>query len=138
MSKKMNYESKWGDVNVELSMSQYTDNGNIYLELVNTEGEYPEPYGNITVNLGGVPKYCGYVDTNNMPEMEKFLEENDLGDFTGITLKSGFCEYPLYVFNVDKLRELCPKQMAEYEKTLNVTKIKNMKRAGEINVSRNK
>ena len=50
MSKKMNYESKWGDVNVELSMSQYTDNGNIYLELVNTEGEYPEPYGNITVN----------------------------------------------------------------------------------------
>ena len=78
MSKKMNYESKWGDVNVELSMSQYTDNGNIYLELVNTEGEYPEPYGNITVNLGGVPKYCGYVDTNNMPEMEKFLEENDL------------------------------------------------------------
>ena len=52
MSKKMNYESKWGDVNVELSMSQYTDNGNIYLELVNTEGEYPEPYGNITVNLG--------------------------------------------------------------------------------------
>ncbi len=52
MSKKMNYESKWGDVNVELSMSQYTDNGNIYLELVNTEGEYPEPYGNITVNVG--------------------------------------------------------------------------------------
>lgn len=41
MNKKMNYESKWGDVNVELSMSQYTDNGNIYLELVNTEGEYP-------------------------------------------------------------------------------------------------
>lgn len=116
MNKKMNYESKWGDVNVELSMSQYTDNGNIYLELVNTEGEYPEPYGNITVNLVEVPKYCGYVDTNNMLEMEKFLEENDLGDFTGITLKSGFCEYPLYVFNVDKLRELCPKQMAEYEK----------------------
>ena len=50
MNKKMNYESKWGDVNVELSMSQYIDNGNIYLELVNTEGEYPEPYGNITGN----------------------------------------------------------------------------------------
>ena len=58
MSKKMKYKSKWRDETVELSMSQYVDNGNLYLELVNTEGEYPEPYGNITVNLGDVPKYC--------------------------------------------------------------------------------
>lgn len=116
MSKKMKYESKWGDETVELTMSQYAGSGNLFLELINTEGEYPEPYGNITVNLGEVPKYCGYIDTNNMPEMEKFIADNDLGDFTGLTLQSGFCEYPLYVFNVDKLRVLCPEQMEKYEK----------------------
>lgn len=116
MSKKMKYESKWGDEMVELTMSQYAGSGNLFLELINTEGEYPEPYGNITVNLGEVPKYCGYIDTNNMPEIEKFIADNDLGDFTGLTLQSGFCEYPLYVFNVDKLRVLCPEQMEKYEK----------------------
>lgn len=124
MSKKMKYKSKWKDETVELSMSQYVDNGNLYLELVNTEGEYPEPYGNITVNFGDVPKYCGYVDTNNMPEMEKFIKSNDLGEFTGLTLRSGFCEYPLYVFNVDKLRELCPKQMEKYERDIQSNKQK--------------
>lgn len=116
MSKKMKYESKWGDEMVELTMSRYAGSGNLFLELINTEGEYPEPYGNITVNLGEVPKYCGYIDTNNMPEMEKFIVDNDLGNFTGLTLQSGFCEYPLYVFNVDKLRVLCPEQMEKYEK----------------------
>ena len=114
MNKKMNYESKWGDVNVELSMSQYTDNGNIYLELVNTEGEYPEPYGNITVNLVEVPKYCGYVDTNNMPEMEKFLEENASIRF----MFSMWINYESYA----------PNRWLNMKKTLSVTEIKNMKK----------
>lgn len=115
MNKDMVYESKWGKVIVELSLSRYADNKNLFLELIATDGEYPEPYGNITVNLGTVPDYCGYVDTNNMPEMENFIMENDLGDYCGISKQSGFCEYPLYVFNVDKLRELCPDGLAEYE-----------------------
>lgn len=124
MAKQMIYESKWGGETVELTMSQYADNGNIFLELINTQGEYPEPYGNVTVNLVDVPKYCGYVDTNNMPEMEKFIKDNDLGEFTGLTLRSGFCEYPLYVFNVDKLRELCPKQMEKYESGIDANREK--------------
>ena len=64
-------------------------------------------------------------------KIEDILEENDLGDFTGITLKSGFCEYPLYVFNVDKLRELCPKQMAEYEKNFERNKDKEHEKGTE-------
>ena len=124
MGKQMTYESKWGEVTVELTMSRYAGSGNIFLELVSTDGEYLEPYGNITVNLVDVPKYCGYIDTNNMPEMEKFIKDNDLGEFTGFTLRSGFCEYPLYVFNVDKLRELCPEQMEKYENSIGSSKEK--------------
>lgn len=116
MSKDLVYHSKWGKAIVEVSLSQYADNKNLFLELVATDGEYPEPYGNITVNLGEVPDYCGYIDTNNMPEMENFIMENDLGDYCGISKRSGFCEYPLYVFNVDRLRELCPDELADYEK----------------------
>jgi hypothetical protein len=46
-----------------------------------------------------------------MPDIEKFITDNDLGEFTGFTQRSGFCEYPLYLFNVDKLRELCRRSL---------------------------
>ena len=70
----------------------------------------------MTVNLmGKVPDYCGYVDLNNMPELEKFIADNELGEFTGLMKRSGFFEYPLYLFNVDRLRELCPDGMLVYE-----------------------
>ena len=51
------------------------------------------------------------IAVNDMPDIEKFITDNDLGEFTGFTQRSGFCEYPLYLFNVDKLRELCPDGM---------------------------
>ena len=33
----------------------------------------------------------------------------------GLMKRSGFCEYPLYLFNVDRLREQCPDGMEVYE-----------------------
>ena len=30
-------------------------------------------------------------------------------------MKSGYCSYPLYQFNVEKMRRLCPDGMAAYE-----------------------
>ena len=58
---------------------------------------------------------------------EKFITENDIGEFTGLTKRSGFCEYPLYLFNVDKLRELCPEGMQMYENTINKGKVQEAK-----------
>ena len=107
---------------MQLQINQYMNNGCIYIGLVTNEEGYPEPYGDMTVNLPGkAPDYCGYIDLNNMPELEKFIADNDLGEFTGLTKRSGFCEYPLYLFNVDKLRKLCPEQMAAYERSIGVT-----------------
>lgn len=65
-----------------------------------------EPYGNLTVNLSErlLPD-TAYVDTNNMPDAERFITENGLGEFTGKTKDSGYCTYPLYKFNLDKLEE---------------------------------
>lgn len=70
--------------------------------------------------FGGAYEVSLEINTylNNMPELKKFIEENDLGEFTGLMQRSGFCEYPLYMFNVDKLRELCPDGMQAYEASI--------------------
>ena len=33
--------------------------------------------------------YCGYLNVNDMPDIEKFITDNDLGEFTGFTQRSG-------------------------------------------------
>ena len=78
---------------------------------------YEDPFGDVTVNLSvAPPNYCGYLNVNDMPDIEKFITENDIGEFTGFTPRSGFCEYPLYLFNVDTVaythrkQQYAPKQ----------------------------
>ena len=119
MEKTLNLQSQYGgEIKGSLEINTYLNNGCMYIGLVE-QREYPEPYGDLTVNLmGKVPDYCGYVDLNNMPELEKFIADNELGEFTGLMKRSGFCEYPLYLFNVDRMRELCPDGMQVYEASI--------------------
>ena len=103
--------------NVTLTVNTYMDNKSLYVGMTTEEDGFPEPYGNVTVNLlTSVPPYCAFVDTNNMPQLEDFLVENGIAEFTGLEQKSGYCNYPLYQFDVEKMRELCPDGMAAYER----------------------
>lgn len=78
-------------------------NGNLAITLTCDNGE---PYGNLTTNLDNkLPENMAYVDTNNMPDAERFIKENDLGEDTGLIAKSGYCTYPLYKFNIDKMTD---------------------------------
>lgn len=102
---------------VQVTINTYQDNKSLYVGLTTSEEGYSEPYGNLTVNLSvEAPKYCAFVDTNNMPGAEDFLVKNKIAVFTGLTQSSGFCTYPLYLFNPERLEELCPDGMADYER----------------------
>ena len=102
--------------NVTLTVNTYMDNNSLYVGMITAEDGFVEPYGDVTVNLlSSVPPYCAFVDTNNMPELENFLVKNGIAEFTGIQQRSGYCSYPLYLFDVEKMRELCPDGMAAYE-----------------------
>lgn len=46
---------------------------------------------------------CAFVDVNNCPWLIMFLIKNGIAMPTGIIGYSGFCEYPEYYFNLDKL-----------------------------------
>lgn len=114
------YHSEYGvDSEIQLDVQQYANNRRIAISMITEEEGYPELFGSLTVNIDEpAPDYCGYLDTNDLSNAEKFVTENGLGEFTGLTGRSGYCEYPLYLFNVDKLRELCPEQMAVYEHSI--------------------
>lgn len=89
---------------VTIRKTKYQYNGNLAIVLWCKDGE---PYGNLTTNLDEkLPPDMAYVDTNNMPDAERFIKENDLGEDTGIIAKSGYCSYPLYKFNIDKMEEM--------------------------------
>ena len=122
---KLVYESHFlGKIPVALWIARYCDeNGAIYIGLCSDidseeEGEL-EPFGDLTVNLPGtVPAFCGYLDVNNLPGIDVFVTENQIGEFTGKVLQSGFCTYPLYKFSEERLKELCPEGFEGYVKTL--------------------
>ncbi len=117
MGKKLEFNTSWGKTKkVELEINYYMNNHCIYIGLTTGKGANLESFADVTVNLDGkAPDYCGYLNTNNLSGLEEFVVKNGIGEFTGLTKQSGFCEYPLYLFNVDKLRELCPNGMLVYE-----------------------
>lgn len=97
----MKCRTDFGTYDVEIFVSQYCANDNLVVQLISPEG----PFATLTVNLGKLDRGYAYIDTNNCPWAEEFIAENGLGEPTGLTRQSGFCEYPLYVFDMNKLEE---------------------------------
>ena len=93
--------SNWGhEYEVKVEKTQYM-NGNLAIQLMYYDDEYGfwEPYGNLTVNFDEkLPNGYAYVDTNNMPNADQFIEEYNLGVHQDKYKCSGFCAYPLYKF----------------------------------------
>lgn len=91
----------WGmEYEVKINKTRYS-NGNLAIQLMSYDDEYEfwEPYGNLTVNFEEkLPEGCAYVDTNNMPNAEEFINKYGLGEHQGKFRMSGYCCYPLYKF----------------------------------------
>lgn len=121
--KNLSLTTPYGQYDVRVAQKSYAVNKALAVVLYyNDCGEWL-PYCNITVNIESgeiVRKFfdeelavsvgkryaCQYVDTNNCEWATRFLEENKIAFFTGCFADSGFCSYPLYAFNLDKLEEL--------------------------------
>lgn len=64
--------------------------------------------------------------------MEQFVVDNKLGVFTGMTRRSGFCEYPLYQFDPERLRQLEPDGLKQYEIRNDLEKEKDQEQEHEL------
>jgi hypothetical protein len=79
-------------------------NGNTRLDLVTDTGE---PYARVSVNFDTTLKEDQtFLDTNNIPNIRDFIEENGFGRFLNETRWSGFCSYPLYELDMNLLESL--------------------------------
>lgn len=76
-------------------------NGNTAIVLIDTEEG--EEIAVLTVNLGAeLGEKIAYLDTNNFPEGEKFIKDNNLGEMIGVGM-SGFCTYPMYALDLEAM-----------------------------------
>lgn len=100
--------NKWGSNHqMTFELNRYADNGNLYVGLIANENGYPEPWQNLTVNLGvKCEENYAFIDTNNNGwEIIDWLLRNRLGLLTGIEMRSGWCSYPEFHFFPDRLLE---------------------------------
>lgn len=115
------YDSEYGGkYYVFPNMAQYENNDNLYIGLgyYDAKNDMLDHFGDVTVNISKLPYLHSAIDTNNNGEkLITFLEENGFGESTGFFLPSGFCKFPVFKFSEDKLRELFPKEFAEYQKS---------------------
>lgn len=79
-------------------------------------------FGNFYRDETFVPNCSTFIDTNNCSEslLKPVFEALDAKPRTVFgspyTIQSGFCEYPIYDFNPEKLKEYDPKGFAAYQK----------------------
>ena len=91
--------------NFNLKTRKYLKTGNLAVEVYEY---FKVPYATLTVNTPWVLRENeAFVDINNWPDAEDFIITFGLGKFTGLAGTFGpyMCEYPLYDFDLGKLKE---------------------------------
>ena len=101
-------KTKVHNTDVTVLRSTYRNNNTLAVFLNAVEDG--EMYAVITVNIDDSDFLCddhtAFVDTNNCPWAEQFIKDNKIGEPTGYYGNSGYCMYPLYVFDTEKLPEV--------------------------------
>lgn len=113
------YETAYGEVKrAQLVVGTYEYGNNLYVGLECFEPENEGTfiyYGDITVNIETLPVLYASIDTNNNGvKMLDFLMKNDIAANTGLTKESGYCSYPVAVFNPIPLFQADPEKMVEH------------------------
>lgn len=101
----------YGEEEVTVSTGLYND-GTIAIELWCEEG----PFADLTTCLdlfktkadkqGATRLGLGVVDINNCPWAPEFIKEYELGTNTGLVKQSGYVVYPIWAFDLEKIKEL--------------------------------
>ena len=92
----------------------------IVLDEISNESDGDEEYAVLTVSFGEFisAKDCAYIDTNNCYFAQQLLIQG-IAEDTGLSKNSGFCQYPLWHFKEDFLKEIGGAAYEEYSRRYN-------------------
>ena len=95
--KKLTYKGKV----VTISTDTSRNNGCLAIILTYKDGEREV----VTTNLNSPLQSAtmAFLDTNNHPTIEKWIQDHGFGLPMGYTERSGFCDYPLYTIFIPAL-----------------------------------
>lgn len=120
MSNWLSYTDAYGDeLSLKPTLNFYLSNNNLAVGLTeyDKELEIEDSYCMLTVNVDELPYLYAAIDTTYGGEQKlQFLKDHALAEPTGEVLHSGFCTYPVYRFNEEKLREIDPNTFKAYQK----------------------
>ncbi len=82
---------------VYLEKSEYLNNGTLAVLMFKEDGEL---FSNVTVNLNHPLQSddMAFLDENNLPGIGKWLEKNGLGIYMGVSSRSRYSSFPLFLF----------------------------------------
>ena len=98
-----------------------TIDGNVYNNVYLLKGTYPngeiglilmDDHGFLcilTVSVDFLPCNTVALNTNEVPEIEKIVQDLGIGKLTGFVGYDGYCECPLCKLDMDRINELCGK-----------------------------
>lgn len=119
------YEATYGGPQeVELSISAYTLNDNLYVGMREVEPDGSTyHYADLTVNIPSAPAlepFCAALDIEHLGQLDamNFLTENGLAKHAGEHLPSGYMVFPVFEFVPEKLAEADPKGFKDYLKII--------------------
>ena len=110
--KTLSYKEPWCGETLEVFfvVDSYIEGGRPYIGMKswNEEYEFWESYCDVTVNIpyscvnlkGNERMVECIVDTNNVPNIDNWLVENGIAFYTKKKVHSGFCEYPVLLFDM--------------------------------------
>lgn len=95
----------------KLLVRRYAQPNNLALSIVVEDEEYGEEDVLFSVNTIPLPEGMTALDRNNMEsyghwqDIIKLIRDNELGEFVS-EIPSGYCMYPVFQFDVEKLKTL--------------------------------
>lgn len=100
----LSFHSYGNEYHIRLDYTSYRNNGTLALQMMDRIGpDEEEPFAVATVNLPESSRLAvneQFVDTNNVPGIAEWLTCTGVATPTGRTARSGFCEYPVFAFNL--------------------------------------
>lgn len=88
-----------------LYKTTYTNNDNLAIVVMDEDSQ--EQFTVLTVNIMDLPENnMAAIDMNNNADLAVAVEKAGFFTHTGIDIPSGFCMYPICVFDLDKIPDL--------------------------------